>query len=146
MFLYNFLDLYNRELFFKVKWGVMEREIVYKNLQVLREAVMHHQEILIDTEDQDILIVISPKEWKEENNQRRKDRTKFVISKTIAYCPSVFEEDMGLKDSIFSMSKELIKYFNDRQMGPLAELMHEYIKNEKDKDAMLFDYYYKKGT
>ena len=123
----------------------MEREMVEKNLEVIRDAVTHHKEILIDMENQDVLHTVSKETW-DGSDHRRRDRTKFVISKTIAFCPSVFEEDMGMKDAIMGISSELMTYFRDRQMTPLAELMEEYIKNEKSKDDLHFDYNYKEGS
>ena len=124
----------------------MEREIVYKNLEVLKRAVMEHQEILVDKDNEDILTAVSSKQWEEMKDTKRKNRSKFVVSKTIAFCPSVFEEDTAMKESILAITSELMSYFNDHQMGPLAELMQEYIKNEKSKDALLFDYHYKQGS
>ena len=51
-----------------------------------------------------------------------------------------------MKDAIMGISSELMTYFRDRQMTPLAELMEEYIKNEKSKDDLHFDYNYKEGS
>jgi hypothetical protein len=123
----------------------MERELVEKNLQVIRRAVIDHKEILVDKKNQDMLHCITKKQWEELDDQRSKDRTKFVISKTVAFFPSVFEEDMEVKDSILAISSEIITYFNNRQMSPIAELFDEYIKNEKSKDTLLSDYNYKEG-
>lgn len=118
----------------------MERELVYKNLAVIEDAVKNHQEILVDSNNQDMLTKVSPQVWEQLNDRRQKDRTKFVISKTIAYCPSVFEEDMEMRDEMFALSQKMIIYFNERQMGPLAELMNDLIMNEKKKDASYHDY------
>ncbi|MCH9619078.1 MAG: hypothetical protein SP4CHLAM5_12240 [Chlamydiia bacterium] len=118
----------------------MERELVYKNLAVIEDAVKNHQEILVDSNNQDMLTKVSPQVWEQLNDRRQKDRTKFVISKTIAYCPSVFEEDMEMRDEMFALSQKMIIYFNERQMGPLAELMNDLVMNEKKKDASYHDY------
>lgn len=118
----------------------MERELVYKNLAVIEEAVKHHQEILVDINNQDLLTKVSPQVWEQLKDQRQKDRAKFVISKTIAYCPSVFEEDMEIRDEMFALSLQIVQYFNERQMGPLAELMNDLVMNEKKKDAGYHDY------
>ena len=118
----------------------MERELVYKNLAVIGDAVKNHQEILVDSNNQDMLTKVSPQVWEQLNDRRQKDRTKFVISKTIAYCPSVFEEDMEMRDEMFALSQKMIIYFNERQMGPLAELMNDLVMNEKKKDASYHDY------
>jgi hypothetical protein len=123
----------------------MERELVESNLEVIKEAVIHHKEILIDRENEDRLHSISKKAWDDLDDQRAKDRTKFVISKTIAFSPSVLEEDMEVKNAILSISAELITYFQNRQMTPIAELLEEYIKNERSKDSLLSDYNYKEG-
>lgn len=122
----------------------MERELVYKNLAVIEDAVKHNVEILIDSSNQDLLIKVSSKEWSMISDHRRIDRTKFVISKTIAYCPSVFEEDMEIRDEMFAISHKLIEYFNKRHMGPLAELMNELVMNERRRDAFYHDYHHKK--
>lgn len=122
----------------------MEREIVSNNLMAIKEAVMNRQEILVDLHHQDMLTVCSKESWENLKDQQRKDRTKFVISKTIAYCPSVFEQDVEIRDLLFSISDKLIAYFQMRQMGPLAELMKELISNEKAKDALFHDYEQKK--
>ena len=123
----------------------MERELVESNLEVIKEAVINHKEILIDRENEDKLHSITKKAWDELDDQRAKDRTKFVISKTIAFCPSVLEEDMEVKNAILSISAELITYFQNRQMTPIAELLEEYINNERSKDSLLSDYNYKEG-
>ena len=122
----------------------METEIVTKNLNVIKEAVMHHQELLVDLHDHDILSLSSKDSWENLEDQQRKDRTKFVISKTIAYCPSVFEQDVEIRDLLCAMSDRLINYFRKRQMGPLAELMQDLINTEKTKDAIFHDYQQKK--
>jgi hypothetical protein len=118
----------------------MERELVYKNLAVIEDAVKNHQEILVDESNQDLLTKVSPQVLEQLNDRRQKDRTKFVISKTIAYCPSVFEEDMEMRDEMFALSQKMIIYFNERQMGPLAELMNDLVMNERKKDASYHDY------
>ncbi len=122
----------------------MEREIVSKNLMMIKEAVLNNQEILVDLHNQDLLTTCSKESWENLKDIQRKDRTKFVISKTIAYCPSVFEQDVEIRDLLFSISDKLIAYFKMRQMGPLAELMTELITNEKNKDSIYNDYTQKK--
>ena len=122
----------------------MERELVYKNLAVIEDAVKNHQEMLLDNSNKNLLIKVSPQVWEAESDKSQRDRTKFVISKTIAYGPSVFEEDMEIRDEFFAMSSLLVTYFTERQMGPLAELMNELIMNEKRKDASYHDYPEKK--
>jgi hypothetical protein len=118
----------------------MEREIVYKNLVALKEAVANHLELLPDSHDKNSLKVVSSKVWNEEKNKKLKEGAKFLISKTIAYCPSVIDEDMQMKNSIMSISTQLIKYLEERNMGQLAELMGDLITNEKRKDIFLMDY------
>ena len=122
----------------------MEREVVTKNLNIIKDAVMKHQELLVDLHNEDMLTLSSKESWENLDDQQRKDRTKFVISKTIAYCPSVFEQDVEIRDLLCSMSDQLINYFNKRQMGPLAELMQDLINTEKSKDALYHDYQQKK--
>ncbi len=122
----------------------MEREIVYKNLNVIKDAVIDRLEILVDLHNQDLLTTSSKESHKNLKDVQRKDRTKFVISKTIAYCPSVLEQDVEIRDLLFSMSDKLISYFNERQMRPLAELMNEMISNEKLKDSWYSDFENKK--
>ncbi len=117
----------------------MERELVYKNLEIIKEAVLHHQEILIDIDDQNKLTVVSPQIW-EKADFRLKERSRFMISKTISFCPSVFEENANLRDTLFTLSADLVKYFNQRGMGELAELLYELIHNEMEKDGSHHDY------
>ena len=117
----------------------MERELVFKNLEVIEEAVLHNQEILIDTDDVSILTVVTPQIW-EGADARHKERSKFMISKTISFCPSVFEENANLRDSLFMMSANIIKYFNQREMGAIADLLYELIQNEMQKDGSHHDY------
>jgi|GEM_PF-2808649 len=118
----------------------MEREFVYKNLTALKEAVEGHLELLADSLDKNRLKVVSSKVWNEEKNKKLKEGAKFLISKTIAYCPSVIDEDMQMKHSIMSISTQLIHYLEERNMGQLAELMADLITNEKRKDIFLMDY------
>ena len=118
----------------------MEREIVYKNLKTIKEAVANHLELVVDSEDKNSLKAVSSKVCSDEKNRKFKEAAKFLISKTIAYCPSVIEEDMQMKNSIMSVSTELIKYLGERKMGHLAELMTDLITNEKRKDISHMDY------
>ncbi|MCH9811218.1 hypothetical protein K0U07_00470 [bacterium] len=124
----------------------MERELVYKNLAVIEEAVKQNAEILVDSSDSNLLVKVSSKEWESISDHRRKDRTKFVISKVIAYCPSVFEEDMEIRDEMFAISHKLVEYFTKRNMAPLAELMNELVMNERERDAFYHDYHRKQGS
>ncbi len=118
----------------------MEREYVYKNLTALKEATANHLELLVDSADKNSLKVVSSKVWNEEKNRKLKEAAKFLISKTIAYCPSVIDEDMEMKNSIMSISSQLINYLEQRKMGHLAELMADLITNEKRKDTFHMDY------
>ena len=118
--------------------------MVSKNLEVIIDAVVSNKELLVSEHNQDEIMSVPTIKW-EGIDQRRKDRTKFVISKTIAFCPTLFDEDAGMRDKIAKIYTKLIKYLNDRQMTPLAELMEETIAKEKSKDSALFDYYYKEG-
>lgn len=124
----------------------MERELVYKNLAVIEEAVKQNAEILIDSSNSNALMKVSSQEMERIADHRRIDRTKFVISKTIAYCPSVFEEDMEIRDELFAISHKIIIYFTKRNMTPLAELMNELVKNERERDASFHDYHRKQGS
>jgi hypothetical protein len=117
----------------------MERETVYRNLEAIKEAVIHHQEILVDLNDENILTVVPNLVWEKADHQL-KDRSRFIISKTITFSPSVFEEDQGLQDTFFALFNQFVTYFNRRKMAPITELLHDLILNEMQKDGSHHDY------
>lgn len=124
----------------------MEQELVTKNLEILLDALENNAEMLINRENQDILQIVPKEDFESIENRRDRDRAKFVISKTVAYSPSAFEEDASMHEKFIAQSDNLINYLNQRQMTPIAELVHELVANEKKRDSSHMDYRYKHGS
>ena len=124
----------------------MEKEQVYANLAVIYEAVKSNKEILIDRSNGNILQAVSLKEWERVQDIERKDRTKFIISKTLGYCSSIFEENMEIRDGFFGNSQKIVVYFHKRKMGALAELVNELVIKEKERDVLYHDYHREQGS
>ena len=116
----------------------MNKELFIINFNMIKKAVTNNLELLAT--DKNSLQAVSAKEWNEHKNMKARESSYFLISKTIAYCVSVFEEDMQITNMISTMSSELTTYLMKRHMSYLAGFVKDFTSYQKGKSTSHIDF------